>query len=581
MRIIGINAFHGDSSACLISDGKIISAVEEERFTRIKHWVGFPKKSIEFCLNNSNLKISDIDFICINRNNHANYIRKIFYIISKTPNLKLILERVKNRKQWSSFEKLIKDNFPNDIFKGKFLNVEHHLSHLSSAFHLSPFKNSCIISVDGFGDFTSTALGYGNDTKIKIHSKIFFPHSLGVFYEAITRYLGFKNYGDEYKIMGLAPYGNTKYLEKLKKLISLEKNGKFKLNLDYFLFHKTKHYETINNQITTGQIFSNKLIDLLGPPRNINDEITQFHKDIASTAQKIYEETFFHSLNYLYDKYNNDNICVAGGCGMNSVANGKIKKNTKFKNIYIQSAAGDAGGALGSAFIAHHSNSKKKEKFFMSHSYWGNEFSNDYIKNLCEQNYKLFEKENFITKYFNDFTELNENLAKDISNGKVVGWFQGKMEWGPRALGNRSILADPRNPKMKDILNLKIKRRESFRPFAPSIMREHVADWFEIDDEVPFMMKVYQIKKEKRKLIPAVTHVDGSGRLQTVKEQSNKKYYNLIKEFYKLTKIPILLNTSFNENEPIVCKPEEALNCFIRTKMDILVMGSYVIKRSQ
>jgi len=581
MNIIGINAFHGDSSACLIIDGKIVSAVEEERFTRIKHWAGFPKMSIEFCLSNSNLKISDIDFISINRDNYANILRKIAYSVTKKPSLKLIIERIKNRKQWSSLDKLVKNNFPNDYFKGKIINVEHHLSHLSSAFHLSPFKNSCIISVDGFGDFTSTAFGFGSETKIKIDSKIFFPHSLGVFYEAITRYLGFKNYGDEYKVMGLAPYGRPNYLDKLNNLISLKKNGKFKLNLEYFLFHKTKQYETINNQIVTGQIFSDKLIELMGPPRNKDEEITQFHKDIASTAQKIYEETFFHSLNYLYEKYNNENICISGGCGMNSVANGKIRKNTKFKNIYIQSAAGDAGGALGSALITHYKHSKSNERFFMSHSYLGNEFTYDYIKKLCEKNNEFFKKETFKYKFYNNFNELTKSIANEISEGKVIGWFQDKMEWGPRALGNRSILGDPRNPKMKDILNLKIKRRESFRPFAPSIIREYVADWFETEDEVPFMMKVYQIKEDKRKLIPAVTHVDGSGRLQTVRKENNEKYYNLINEFYKITNIPILLNTSFNENEPIVCKPEEALNCFKRTKMDILVMGSFVISRSK
>ena len=581
MKIIGINAYHADSSACLIIDGEIISAVEEERFTRIKHWAGFPIKSINYCLNNSGLKLSDIDFISVNRDNSANFSRKIIHLLSTFPNPKLILERIKNREQWSNLntQNQIKKNFREDKFRGKYINVEHHLAHLSSCFYVSPFSSSCILSIDGFGDFASTVLGYGTNNNIKIDKKVFFPHSIGVFYEAMTRYLGFENYGDEYKVMGLAPYGKPIFFENLKKIVLIKKGGEFKLNLDYFLFHKSKQYEVKNNQIKTGQIYSKKLIELLGPNRLSGEEITQYHKDIASSTQKIYEEVFFNSLEYLHKKYKNENISISGGCGMNSVANGKILTNTNFKKIYIQPAAGDAGGALGSALHTYKIKSENPKKIFMKHAYWGNKYSNEYIEEVCKKNLKKLEEENCKLEFNIEIGDLISKVAKEISNGKVIGWFQGNMEWGPRALGNRSILADPRNSKMKNILNFKIKRRESFRPFAPSILREHVKDWFEIDDEVQFMMKVYQIKKDKRQLIPAVTHVDGSGRLQTVYKETNEKYFNLIQEFYKITNVPLILNTSFNENEPVVCQPEEALNCFLRTKMDLLVMENYLIQR--
>ena len=327
-------------------------------------------------------------------------------------------------------------------------------------------------------------------------------------------------------------------------------------------------------------MYTDKIKTLLGPERIQGEDLTNFHKDLAHSTQKIYEEAFLNILNNLYDKYQNDNLCIAGGCGMNSVANGKIKDNTKFKNIYVQAAAGDAGGAIGAAFATHYKISNKKRVFKMKHAYWGTSFNDNQILDCLKKNEKIIENQKCSFKLISKNNELNKIVANDISEGKVVGWFQGKMEWGPRALGNRSILGDPRRSDMKDILNLKIKRRESFRPFAPSILREHVSDWFENDDDVPFMMKVYQIKEDKRKNIPAVTHVDGSGRLQTVYQETNKKYYDLINEFYKLTNVPLVLNTSFNENEPIVSSPEEALSCFLRTKMDTLVMENYIIKRT-
>lgn len=582
MNIIGINAFHADSAACLIIDGKLISAVEEERFNRVKHWAGFPIESIKYCLKESNLKISDIDHISINIDPKANYFKKILFLIKHRPNLKLILNRLRNKKKYKSIREIINKEFKGSNFKGQINNIEHHYAHLSSAFHVSPFEESCVLSVDGFGDFASTAWGYGKKNKIEIDSKIHFPHSLGIFYQALTQFLGFKNYGDEYKVMGLAPYGKPTYVEQLKKILLIKKDGAFELNLDYFKFHKENfNYRWENGIVEIEDLYTDKIKSLLGADRTQGEELTQFHMDLAHSTQKVYEETFLNILNNLYEKYQNDNLCIAGGCGMNSVANGKIKDNTKFKNIYIQAAAGDAGGAIGAAFATYNKILNNKRVFEMKHAYWGTSFNNNQILDCLQNHKKKIEDQKCSFTHVSNDNELNKIVAKSISEGNVVGWFQGKMEWGPRALGNRSILGDPRRSNMKDILNLKIKRRESFRPFAPSILREHVSNWFQNDDEVPFMMKVYQIKENKKKDIPAVTHVDGSGRLQTVYEKTNKRYYDLINEFYKLTKVPIVLNTSFNENEPIVSNPEEALDCFLRTKMDVLVMENYIIRRTE
>ena len=581
MKIIGINAFHADSSACLVIDGKLISAVEEERFNRIKHWAGFPIKSIKYCLEQSNLNISDIDHISINIDPKANYLKKLLFLAKHRPSFSLVFDRIKKKKKYNSIKEIINEEFKDYQFNGQINNIEHHYAHLSSAFHVSPFKEACILSVDGFGDFASTAWGYGKENDIKIDKKIFFPHSLGIFYQAITQYLGFKNYGDEYKIMGLAPYGKPNYINELKKILLVNSNGSFKLNLDFFKFHKENfNYKWDDGKVEIDNLYSNKLEELIGPERKKEEDLNQFHKDLAHSTQKVYEEAFLNILNNLHEKYQIDNLCIAGGCGMNSVANGKIKNQTKFKNIYIQPAAGDAGGSIGSAFATHFKNSNNKRSFQMKHAYWGTSFSEDEILECLNKSSEKIIYENCTFEKVADDKNLNSTVAKAISVGKVVGWFQGRMEWGPRALGNRSILGDPRRSDMKDILNLKIKRRESFRPFAPSILREYVKDWFENDDEVPFMMKVYQIKKDKRNEIPAVTHVDGSGRLQTVYKDTNEKYYNLIKEFYNITNIPILLNTSFNENEPIVSNPQEALDCFLRTKMDILTLGNYLIQRN-
>jgi len=464
--------------------------------------------------------------------------------------------------------------------------VEHHLAHLGSAFLVSPFDEAVIASVDGFGDFASAAWGIGSGTDIELEDKVYFPHSLGIFYQAMTQYVGFPHYGDEYKVMGLAPYGQPKYMDAMRKIVPLEKNGGFRLDLDFFRHHKEKvEYEWENGEPKVGLLFSPALEELLGPARKPTDELGQFHRDIARSTQAMYEEAFFHLLNHLHETHGSANLALAGGCAMNSVANGKVYRKTPFKRVYIQSAAGDAGGAIGAAFVVSHALARDKpaagsaRKFVMDHADWGPEYAASEIRTLLTERMADVEASGCVVEEVDDEDVICSRTASALTEGKVIGWFQGRMEWGPRALGNRSILGDPRRTDMKELLNLKIKRRESFRPFAPSILREHVAVWFETDDDVPFMMQVYQIREEKRAEVPAVTHVDGSGRLQTVTREANPRYYKLIDAFNRLTGVPMLLNTSFNENEPVVCRPVEALDCFLRTRMDLLVLGDFLISR--
>jgi carbamoyltransferase len=576
--ILGINSYHGDSSACLVSDGVLIAAAEEERFRRVKHWAGFPSEAIKYCLHEASIDLCDLTHVAINQDSKSNLWRKGLYALTKRPDMGMLLDRIKNKRERTN----VLDELASSVglgFSGKLHEVEHHLSHMSSAFYVSPFKNAVVVSIDGFGDFASAAWGYGSDGEISVDEKIYFPHSLGIFYQAITQWLGFPNYGDEYKVMGLAPYGLPNFMSEMRQIVCLQKDGGFKLDLKFFRHHKEKvEYGWENCEPTVGILFSQALIDLLGPVRKKGEDITQRHKDIARSVQVMYEEALFHLLNSLHAKHGGETLCLAGGCAMNSVANGKVYRNTPFKKIYIQSAAGDAGGAIGAAYAVW-LKSGGKRSFVMNHSYWGPHFSDAECGMLLDKHAHDLQSQFCKVTQVLDENMLCEQTAKAIADGKVIGWFQGRMEWGPRALGNRSILGDPRRADMQDILNLKIKRRESFRPFAPSILREVVTDWFEQEDDVPFMMQVYQVCKEKQAQIPAVTHVDGSGRLQTVIADTNPRFHRLISKFGDMTGVPIVLNTSFNENEPIVCNPEEALDCFLRTKMDLLVLGNWMILR--
>ena len=571
--ILSINFLHSDTSSCIFKNGKLIAAAEEERFSRIKHTSSFPINSINFCLNEAKIDISDLDIITINSNPFSSIDKKILFTLKNLKRYVLALKSLSNIKQKLTIKKLISLNFQKK-FKGKIVYLDHHLSHIASSSFFSNFEESVNLSIDGFGDFASAGWGTSNNSTISIDKKILFPHSMGIFYQAITQFLGFKNYGDEYKVMGLSSYGNPNFENELSKVLKNTNFG-YELNLDYFVHQNQSiiEYDKLG-QLNYKNLYSKKLIELLGPERKIDDKITQRHMDLAKSAQVIYEKTLFNLLNNLYDKYKIDNLTLSGGCAMNSVANGKILKNTLFKKIYISPNPGDAGGAIGSALLFLNNNKYEIVKD-INYAYLGKDYDNDQIeKILIDKNLKS----EFFTKKTSE-EELLDIVTEELSNSKIVGWFQGKMEWGARALGNRSILADARNPDIKNIINSKIKRRESFRPFAPAIIGEYSKDWFETDKEVPYMSEVYNILEKKRKELPGITHVDGTGRLQTVTQSTNPRFYKLIKKFYEKTKIPILLNTSFNENEPIVESPKQAIDCFMRTNMDILVLENWIISR--
>jgi carbamoyltransferase len=418
-----------------------------------------------------------------------------------------------------------------------------------------------------------------------VDGRVFFPHSLGIFYSIMTQWLGFPHYGDEYKIMGLAPYGRPEHVDLMRQIVRVQTDGTFELDLRYFRHHREAvPYTWDNGSPEIGILYTPALEELLGPARKKDEPLEQRHKDMARSVQAMYEEAFFALLGALHKKYSCEALTLSGGCAMNSVANGKVFSRSPFRKLYIQSAAGDAGGAIGSAMVvAQQIGGGKVQRHHCLHAYWGPEYSEDeYHALLGAEESRIREAGCEVTVFSETETEqLCETTAQAISEGKVIGWFQGRLEWGPRALGNRSILGDPRRADMKDILNAKIKRRESFRPFAPSVLREDVSAWFETDDDVPFMMQVYQVREEQRAKIPAVTHVDGSGRLQTVYRETNPLYHQLIAHFRAKTGVPMVLNTSFNENEPVVCHPKEALDCFLRTKMDVLVLGRIQIRRTQ
>lgn len=583
--VLGLNAYHGDSSACVVVDGEIIAAAEEERFLRIKHWAGFPAESVKYCLNEAGISLSEVTDVAINQNRYANLLRKGAYVVKNRPSLSIILNRIQNQRQRISLKRELHMLGQDDEFKGKIHYVEHHLAHIASSYYPSGFDEAVIVSVDGFGDFSSTKWGHVDAGKITISDGIFFPHSLGIFYQAMTQYLGFYSYGDEYKVMGLAPYRKNSMVDELSEILCIKENGRFELNLKYFRHYRSGfEYTWLNGEPKIGKLFEPALEDYLGNARSPKDEITQFHIDLAGATQEVYEKAFFEILNHAYSLHASPNLALSGGCAMNSVANGKITDNTPFQKLYVPAAAGDAGGAIGAALTVAcrgFSGNKDSKRTWTDTAYLGPQYSEQEITQCIQENAAEFSKGGCDVNFFEDESKLCEQIARYISNGKVIGWFQGRMEWGPRALGNRSILADPRRDDVKDLLNIKIKRREKFRPFAPSILRECVQDWFEKDDDVPFMMQVFKIKHDKQQVVPGVTHVDGTGRLQTVSKQSNLIYYNLIKKFYDITGVPMLLNTSFNENEPIVCTPAEAVSCFMRTNMDAVVIGQWVVQRKQ
>ena len=581
MYVLGVNAFHGDSSAALIRHGRLLAAAEEERFRRVKHWAGFPSHAIAYCLREAGIRLGDVDHIALNQDNRANLARKLTYLLRRRPASALVLHRLQNRSRRQGVPELLAGQFPDDTFRGKFHNVEHHVCHLYSAYYVSPFPEAAIASVDGFGDFASTAWGEGRGSKIAIDGRVYFPHSLGVFYQALTQYLGFPYYGDEFKVMGLAPYGKATYLDAMRQVVNLKPDGRFELGLSYFRHHaEYVPYQWESGSPEVGDLFSPALEDLLGPRRRAHEPLEERHRDIARSVQAMYEEAFFNLLIPLQKRNGLTNLTLAGGCAANSVANGKVRRMTPFRRVYVHSAAGDAGGAIGAAYAVWDRLSGGRF-FIVDHAFWGPQFPQSEIASLIDAQGAAIEAAGCAVEEIADEEALCRRTAKQVTEGKVVGWFQGRMEWGPRALGNRSIVCDPRRADMKAILNAKIKRRESFRPFSPSVLSAAVGEWFEEDDAVPFMMQVFQVREDKRAQIPAVTHVDGSGRLQTVYQHTNPRFYRLIEAFRDLTGVPMVLNTSFNENEPVVCEPREALDCFLRTNMDVLVLGNTMITRRE
>lgn len=568
MIILGINAYHADSSASLLIDGKIVCATEEERFTRIKHWAGLPIQSIEFCLEFAKISIDQVDSICVGRDPKSKIFNKILYGIKNFTSAKeMLLQRLSNRTDLNDFDQIIKNHFG---FCPKIHYIEHHRSHLASAFFSSPFNKSTIVSIDGSGDFSTIMIAKGENNKIEVLASQDFPVSLGILYTSFTQFLGFPYYGDEYKVMGLSPYGKPAYLKELRSIVWSGKKSIIDWDKRFFnLRNGAISYE--NNQPVVPEIFSSYFEKLFGKKREKSEPINQRHKDIACSLQRRTEEIIFEILEKAFLLGDSKNICIAGGVAQNSVANGKIIKNTSFEKMYIPSAGHDAGISMGAAQYQYFHNMNNNRIDALYDANLGIEFSNSQIKTfLLSKNMKY--------KYLDD-KNLFTYIANLISTEKVVGFFDGQAEFGPRALGSRSILADPRNQNAQKLLNEKIKKRESFRPFAPSILEEFGDDFFENYQFTPFMERVLPIKENKRKLIPAVTHVDGSGRLQSVSKELRPRYYALINEFYKITGIPILINTSFNENEPVVNKPEEALDCFLRTNLDVLVLGNYVLEK--
>src|ERR1051325_91425 len=607
MIILGINAYHGDAAAAIVKDGKLIAAAEEERFNRFKHCAGFPTEAIKYCLIAAGARIEDVDHVGISRDPSAHLHKKILFAASRAArqasssvrrpselnsnvaviesdsdngnaNGSNIFRQIKDRLGNAARGRDVKQELARQLstaaksLRAEFHNIEHHRAHLASSFFVSPFQKDALLSIDGFGDFISTMWGIGEGNSIRILGQVEYPHSTGIVYTATTQFLGFPHYGDEGKVMGLAPYGKPRFIDQFREIIRIDENGQFRLNLDYFRHHaEGVEMSWDQGSPIIGRIFSDEFTNTFGPARSPGAELTDRDRDIAASLQLRLEEVAFHVLYHLHDQTGLTDLGLAGGVAYNSVMNGKILLHTPFRRIFVQPAAGDSGTALGVCYQIYNEILQHPRRDVMEGAYTGPEFSNDVLRSAIKSSGLAWET-------YND-PDLTRRAALDISNGLVVGWFQGRMEFGPRALGNRSILVDPRRSEMKDVLNQRIKKREPFRPFAPSILEDRVADYFEQTHPAPTMLMVYQVKEERRKEIPAVTHVDGSGRLQTVSRRVNDRYYQLISDFNELTGVPVVLNTSFNENEPIVCTPEQAIDCFKKTRMDVLYLGNYSIRR--
>jgi carbamoyltransferase len=583
MNILGINAYHGNASAAIVCDGQLIAAVEEERFNRVKYAAGFPALAIQYCLKAAGLTLLDIDHVAVPRNPYARMMTKLLYAM-KMPSF--ARERAKVIVKFTGIPEALAAAFDGDPAtlksKAKFHRIEHHQAHLASAFFVSPFERAALLSADGLGDFASTMWGTASGSRMNIDGATAFPHSLGLYYSAVTQYLGFLKFGDEYKVMGLAAYGQPESLDVFRDIVRFDPNSRangFELGLDYFIHHRTgpeMSWAAADQTPVQGKLFSDELARRLGPARAPDQPLEQHHKNLASSLQLRLEEVYLGMLRKLAGQTGLKSVCLAGGVAFNCVANGKIFDATPFEQVFVQPAAGDAGLAIGAAYYIWHQKLGKPRSFAMENSYWGPEFSRDEIRKSVDAD--LVTHNGFAVEELNA-EDVTRRAAAIVAEGKIMGWFQGRAEWGPRALGNRSIVADPRRPDMKEILNRRIKHREIFRPFAPSVLAEATSQWFEKSHPSPFMTMAYAVKPEKRELIPAPTHIDGTGRLQTVTRDANPRYWQLIRAFEQATGVPMVLNTSFNDNEPIVCRPEEALDCFRRTQMDALVLGDFLVTK--
>jgi carbamoyltransferase len=582
MNILGINAYHGNASAAIVCDGRLVAAVEEERFNRVKYAAGFPAQAIRYCLREAGLTLAEIDHVAVPRNPYARLATKLFYAL-RMPSF--ARDRARVLAKFTGIPEALARAFDTDPGKltAKFHRIEHHQAHLASSFLVSPFERAALLSADGLGDFASTMWGVGEGHHMHVDGSVAFPHSLGLFYSAVTQYLGFLKFGDEYKVMGLAAYGQPEQLEAFRDVVRFEgfSNGKgFRLGLGYFTHHRTgpeMSWADADKTPTMSKLFSDKMAKRFGPARDPEQALDQRHRNLASSLQTRLEEVYLGMLKKLAERTGLKAVCLAGGVAFNCVANGKIFDATPFEQVYVQPAAGDAGLAVGAAFYVWHQKLGKPRSFVMDHAYWGPGYARDEIRRAIDSN-RLAQNGYAISELPKE--ELTRRAAAIIADGKILGWFQGRAEWGPRALGNRSIIVDPRRPEMKEILNRRIKHREIFRPFAPSILAEATAEYFEKSHPSPFMTLAYSVRPEKREKIPAPTHIDGTGRLQTVTQETNPLYHAVISAFRELTGVPVVLNTSFNDNEPIVCRPGEAIDCFLRTQMDALVLGDFLIAKS-
>jgi len=583
MLILGLNAYNADASAAILENGNLTAAVEEERFTRIKHSAGFPYNGVKFCIDNSNYDSKDLQHIAICRNPKAHLMEKVLFTLLNRPNISGVFDRIKANAKVLDLQNEVNDslNIIDPQFKPILHKVEHHKAHIASAFYASPYNESAVFSVDGFGDFVSAMWGVGIGNKLNINGAVKFPHSLGILYTAITQYLGLTKFGDEYKTMALAAYASPNKMEFFRRIIKTDprKMG-FQLDLRYFNHHKNvSSMQWLEGEPVIESLYSEYLVRELGaPPRHYEDNMSEFHYEIAASLQRRLEEIVFDMLNKLHKQTGMKKLTMAGGVALNCTMNSKILEQTPFEELYIQPAAWDGGTSLGSALYVWHDVLNNPRVQPMEHAYWGPSFDRNQISEVLEQyTEKISQTGKTVSEHTNS-NEISRITAKDIADGKIIGWFQGKTEFGPRALGNRSILADPRRHDMREILNERIKLRETFRPFAPSILEEYVSEYFDTDKPSPYMLVNANVKPDKRDILPAVVHIDGTSRIQTVSQDTNPRYWDLINEFKNITGVPIILNTSFNENEPIVCTPTEAIECFLRTNMDVLVLGDFLLR---